>query len=745
MKKARTIGLIVVCGIVALATSGLHGTKAATRITMWHIATEGDPFRPVLLSAIERFNATHPDIQFDAEAIENEAFKARLQDAVSGDSLPDVFQTWGGGLLQNLVQVGKVREIPELSGSSKFIRGALDPSTFNGKYYAVPANMAGIFLWYNEALFQAHNIELPAIWNKFITACRSFRAAGITPVGLGNREKWPGAFWMSYLATRVGGPQVFENALNRVPGASFADPTFVQAGAKIQEAVKAGCFEDGYNDKTFGEAQSLLASSQAAMQLQGDWNLGGLKQTNRQLTEQSIKTLPFPAVEGGSGDPNIMVGGTGQAFAISSKAPPETVSALFELLGSDEFGKSVAQNGFMPALADYEQYISDPIVQRMARTLADAPFMQLYYDQALPPALAQVHLDTTHQLFSLGMTPEEAARKMEVGAQPSIQAASNELPSGSTLRTLAQARDMRVGAAVAVGPLRGDRNYAEILKREFNMVTAENAMKIEDLHPTKDRYDFRDADAIVAFAQANQMQIRGHTLVWYKDLPAWIRARTYSRDEMLVILRDHIMTVVSHYKGKVVAWDVVNEAFDDNGSLRDSIWLRTIGPEYIELAFRWAHEADPNVLLFYNDYGSEGLGPKSDAIYTLLGDFVKRGVPVHGVGLQMHLSLATPPNAADVAVNIDRLAALGLTVHITELDVDMQGASGSMEEKLTAQARVYRDMATVCLNFSACKAIVTWGVTDRFSWIPGGTPLLFDRAYRPKPAYYALMEALARR
>jgi endo-1,4-beta-xylanase len=295
--------------------------------------------------------------------------------------------------------------------------------------------------------------------------------------------------------------------------------------------------------------------------------------------------------------------------------------------------------------------------------------------------------------------------------------------------------------------LRDEPLYAETLGREFSMLTPENAMKFGLVHPEPDRYDFTDADLIVDFAEAHDMRVRGHTLVWHNQLPTWLTEGTWTRDKLIDILREHITTVVGHYSGRVAAWDVVNEAVADDGSRRGTIWLRGIGPEYVDMAFLWAHEADPDALLFYNDYAGEGLGPKSDAIYALVQGLVQRGVPIDGVGLQMHVSLRWPPDPEAVAANMARLGALGLAVHVTEMDVRIQDGVGTAEQRLAAQAHVYRVMMGVCLESSACKAFVTWGFTDRHSWIPQFTghpdaPLLFDESYRPKPAYYAIMEAL---
>jgi endo-1,4-beta-xylanase len=273
-------------------------------------------------------------------------------------------------------------------------------------------------------------------------------------------------------------------------------------------------------------------------------------------------------------------------------------------------------------------------------------------------------------------------------------------------------------------------------------------MKFAAVQPGRHVYTFQDADTIVAFARAHGMQVRGHNLVWYKVLPSWLTDGNFSRQEAMTILHDHISTVVSHYRGQVSDWDVVNEGLNYDGTLLNSFWLQTIGPNYIDLAFRWAHEADPQARLFYNDYGGEGLGRKSDAIYNLVKDLRQRGVPINGVGLQMHVSLDATPDPQDVLTNMKRLTALGVEVQITEMDVETQDDPRSLPDKLTAEANLYRNMLSACLAAPNCTAFLMWGFTDRYSWIPYFTghpdmPLIFDTSYRPKPAYNALIGVLA--
>lgn len=315
----------------------------------------------------------------------------------------------------------------------------------------------------------------------------------------------------------------------------------------------------------------------------------------------------------------------------------------------------------------------------------------------------------------------------------------------STLRSLAEKHSILIGAAVGASQII-DRDYTQTLSREFDILTTENALKFEPVHPSPNQYSFTDADAIVSFAEANGMKVRGHTLVWHQQLPGWIIGGTFTREEWISILHDHITTVVSRYKGRIYAWDVVNEAVADDGSLRNTVWLQGIGPEYIDLAFQWAHDADPQALLFYNDYGASGLGGKSDAVYNLARDLLERGVPIDGVGLQMHTSLESPPVFSDIAANFKRLNDLGLEVQVTELDVRIREPTTTAD--LTQQANIYRDMLDVCLSADDCTAFVMWGFTDRYSWIPSANPgygsaLIFDESYNPKPAYYALINVFA--
>ncbi|MBI3207273.1 MAG: endo-1,4-beta-xylanase, partial [Candidatus Solibacter usitatus] len=275
-----------------------------------------------------------------------------------------------------------------------------------------------------------------------------------------------------------------------------------------------------------------------------------------------------------------------------------------------------------------------------------------------------------------------------------------------------------------------------------------NVMKFGPIHPARNAYNFAPADALLAFAAANKMTVRGHTLVWHNQNPAWLTNGNFTPPQLAEILQEHITTVVKRYAGRVAAWDVVNEAFNDNGTIRATIWSNSPGLIYVEQAFRWAREADPAAGLFYNDYSAELINAKSDAIYAMARDFVARGVPLTGIGWQMHLTTNTG-SLASMESNLKRLTDLGLQVQITELDVrlpiDSSGAAAA--SALETQARIYRDVITLCLKFPLCTMVQTWGFTDKYSWIPGtfpgtGAALLFDASYRPKSAHAAFLDAM---
>jgi endo-1,4-beta-xylanase len=306
---------------------------------------------------------------------------------------------------------------------------------------------------------------------------------------------------------------------------------------------------------------------------------------------------------------------------------------------------------------------------------------------------------------------------------------------------------VQLGAAVYTEAFQSDPDprYRATLAG-FDSITAETAMKIEALQPQRGRFDFAAADGMVAFAEGHGQEVFGHTLTWCSDstMPGWLRNGSWSRASLLTVLEQHITAVMTHFRGRVSAWDVVNEALNGDGSRRDCLWKRVIGDDWIEYAFRFARSADPGAKLFYNDFGAEVPNAKHEATVNLIRDLRQRGVPVDGVGLQFHVGLPLPI-PAQVEEAIRRLGDLGVEVHISEMDVPIASWGGTVERKLVRQAEVYRAVAAACHAQPACVRITTWGFTDRYTWrLPWGStlPLPFDSEYRPKLAWTAIQEAI---
>lgn len=321
--------------------------------------------------------------------------------------------------------------------------------------------------------------------------------------------------------------------------------------------------------------------------------------------------------------------------------------------------------------------------------------------------------------------------------------------SADGLRDLAVRSGVRIGTAVDVSALDSDSTYRSKVAGEFSSVTAENVMKWEVVEPTRGTYDWSQADELVRFARSHGQAVRGHTLLWHSQLPGWLTAGvadgSIDAAELRTILHDHITAEVKHFRGQIYQWDVVNEVFEEDGTLRDTIWLEKLGPSYIADAFRWAHKADPKAKLFMNDYNVEGVNAKSTAYYNLAKQLRAQGVPVQGLGIQGHLDIGYD-FPAGVQDNLKRFAHLGMQTAFTEVDIRMTLPAD--EAKLARQADDYRRLLNGCLNVSSCKSFTVWGFTDKYSWVPGtfvgqGAANILDENFAPKPAYWALRDELS--
>lgn len=342
---------------------------------------------------------------------------------------------------------------------------------------------------------------------------------------------------------------------------------------------------------------------------------------------------------------------------------------------------------------------------------------------------------------------------------PFFIAAANAQESTDTqaLRDYADKCGKKIGVAVPVWRIDVNNDglaETQAVYNNFNILVAENEMKIESLQPNRGQFEFYHGDNLVNFAERHGMTVRGHTLCWYKQVSGWISTdggqkndHNYSREELLEILKDHITTVVTHYKGRVHEWDVVNECLADDQTivytnpaayaLRPSVWYTGIGEDFIDSAFVYAHRADPDAKLYLNEYGVEMQGSaKTQAYYNLARRLQKSGIPIDGVGLQCHFTVGEL-DSAKFDSNVKRYASLGLNCIVTELDMSIPdlGAADAYEK----QAAEYRTIANVLLKYDHCPNLVIWGVKDDQSW-RSGEPLLFNAGMQAKPAFYALYD-----
>jgi len=353
-----------------------------------------------------------------------------------------------------------------------------------------------------------------------------------------------------------------------------------------------------------------------------------------------------------------------------------------------------------------------------------------------------------------------------VAPPPAALAPPATLDGPNSLAAHAAAHGLLYGCAVNMRALAADPAYANLIRAQANIVVAENAMKWAPLRPSPATFRFDEADAFVAFAEANRMKIRGHNLLWHRDNPSWLASALNSANARDLLVH-HIETVAGRYAGRMHSWDVVNEAIQISDGrpdgLRLSPWLTFAGDDYLELAFRTARTADPQALLTYNDYGIEDESPaaeqKRQSILLLVRRLIARAVPIDAVGIQSHIAASPaagtgPVYGAGLMRFIAAVRELGLQVFLSELDVNDRALPPDMQTRDTAVAATYKQYLDLTLAGPAVRAVLTWGIADRYTWLnregaradgQPERPLPFDAGYAPKPAAFALRSAFARR
>jgi endo-1,4-beta-xylanase len=342
-------------------------------------------------------------------------------------------------------------------------------------------------------------------------------------------------------------------------------------------------------------------------------------------------------------------------------------------------------------------------------------------------------------------------------------------PPADSLGALAAPINLRIGNAINMDKLNVDAAYTSIVANQFSTVSPENVMKWDSIEPTQGQLNFAPGDALISFAEQHNQLVRGHTLLWHNQIPSWLTTGvsngTISNDQLRDILKQHIFAEVGHFRGKIWQWDVANEVFANawdphplaDGINGDDFWVSHLGEGIVADVFRWAHQADPNALLFYNDFnisGQDGTNAKSDAVYAWAKKMQAQGVPINGIGEQGHLDTQYGFSGTQFQADLARYASLGLKVAVTEADVrtfvettdNLQTPTDSLA--LFAQPYEFDQMLKACLAVSKCISFTIWDVDDADSWVPGtftgeGYATLYDTNLQPKPAYTTLQQDLA--
>ncbi|GAM16266.1 extracellular solute-binding protein [Mesobacillus selenatarsenatis] len=411
---AVVVSLLAACGDEKTSSEGESSKESGEKVTLnlWHF----DPGtrEQVYLKAIERFEKEHPNVTVKPLLIPNDKYKQRLVVAMAGKNAPDVFATWGGGYLQEFADSGKLVDLTnEDIDYSRFVDVALKNSTYDDKVYGLPLGIATYQFFYNKEIFKNNGIEVPKTYNEFLAAAETLKKADVYPIALANQPQWPGAFYLMYLADRIGGEEVFQKAYNR-DGGSFADEAYVKAGEMIQDLVDRDAFNPGFNGLPYdaGSARQMMYTNKAAMMLMTSGFVNNVRDEFPEF-EDKMGVFQFPALEDGKGDPTNISAGVSPVWSISkSSKQQELALELINELTSVETGTDYADMSGTPvAIKGVEP--KDEYVKTFTNWINDANSIQFPYDQTLSPELAQLHKETTFKLFGKTMTPQEAADAME--------------------------------------------------------------------------------------------------------------------------------------------------------------------------------------------------------------------------------------------------------------------------------------------------------------------------------------------
>ncbi|WP_327109315.1 extracellular solute-binding protein [Nonomuraea glycinis] len=414
----RTLALIAATLLVAGCGGGQSAAPetdtsggAPQKVTLewWHLST-ADPLKTVYETRAKEFQAKYPHVTIKMTVLENEAYKSKVTTLTQSGKAPDLFATWGGGVLQQQIDAGLVKDVsadvaPVLD---TFTKASLTAYQFDGKTYALPVDIGMVGFWYNKKLFEQAGItEPPTTWSAYLDAVNKLKTAGITPIALAGKEKWPGHYYWAYLAMRIAGlPALQQAGVDH----DFTKPEFVQAGQQLKALVDLQPFQKGFLGASYstpdGQA-ATVSNSKAAMELMGQW-APNVQNDNGKGLGDDLGFFPFPAVEGGKGTITEAFGGGG-GMAVGADAPAEAIELLKFLTETGNHTKAVEKNAVLPVLKGEESAVKDPNLKVVADSLANATGFQLYLDQAYPPAVGAEVNDSVAELFAGAKTPDQVA------------------------------------------------------------------------------------------------------------------------------------------------------------------------------------------------------------------------------------------------------------------------------------------------------------------------------------------------
>jgi raffinose/stachyose/melibiose transport system substrate-binding protein len=424
MKRYRVfVSLLAIISILLVACGGGNGNSSngsSNKVTInwWHINTT-DPLLSGWQNLANQYMQSHPNVTIKITVVGNDPYKTKLNTAMQAGTPPDIFQSWGGGVLQQYASAGLLKDItPDLQSGgwiNTFSPAALSLYGYQNKYYGVPWDIGAVGFWYNTDLFAKAGItQAPVTWDDFLNVIKKLKAAGITPIALGEKDKWPGAFYWEYFSVRLGGKSAFDKAYSRQGGA-FTDQTFVQAGGYLQQLVALHPFQNGFLGSSYNDHQAIMGNGQAAMELMGQWAPSNDASSATDKKGPTFGFFPFPTLPNEAGDPTDVLGG-GNGFGIGKNAPPETIDFV-KFLTSANNQRALAQKGaLLPPVTAALDGVTNSNLRAVVQLVSSAPYYQLYYDQFMSPAVGNTVNDQTQGLFAGTSSPQAVAQAINTTA-----------------------------------------------------------------------------------------------------------------------------------------------------------------------------------------------------------------------------------------------------------------------------------------------------------------------------------------